>query len=262
MNSNLKYALAAAALALASQAAAQQITLYESEGYSGRALNARKEVRNFKDAGFNDVASSAVVSGSRWEVCQHAGFGGYCVMLQPGYYPSLAATGLDNSISSARPVGTNERAQEFGLQPPPPLSRYDGYRREHERNYGGGYERGGERGYERPYEHPYERRYERRQELSIIFYEHEGYRGRNFKAVQDVSNFKDIGFNDIASSVVVSGSRWEVCEHARGNGQCIVLLPGSYPSLAAVGMNDRISSARPLSDDERGGGQQFGPPRR
>jgi Beta/Gamma crystallin len=258
MNSIFKYALALAALALATQAAAQQITFYENEGYSGRALNARNEVRNFKDSGFNDVASSVVVSGSRWEVCQHANFGGYCAVLRPGNYPSLSATGLDNSISSARPISDYERQDEPGLRPAPPLARQDSYRRDQER----GYERGNERGYERPYEHPYERRYERRQEVSIVFYEHEGYRGRTFKAAQDVSNFKDIGFNDIASSVVVSGSRWEVCEHARGNGQCVVLLPGSYPSLAAVGMNDRASSTRPLNDDERGSGQQFSPPRR
>src|SRR5206468_5752458 len=59
------------------------------------------------------------------------------------------------------------------------------------------------------------------------------------------------GFNDRASSVVVDRGRWEVCEDARFEGRCVVLRPGSYDSLARMGMNNRISSVRPLPRNAR-----------
>jgi hypothetical protein len=54
------------------------------------------------------------------------------------------------------------------------------------------------------------------------------------------------GFNDRASSVIVRGGWWEACEDARFGGQCVTLRPGSYANLAAMGLNDRISSVRPV----------------
>ena len=53
-----------------------------------------------------------------------------------------------------------------------------------------------------------------------------------------------MGFADRASSLVVSGASWEVCDNVGFNGRCIVLRPGRYPSLATLGLNDRISSVR------------------
>jgi uncharacterized protein YcfJ len=48
--------------------------------------------------------------------------------------------------------------------------------------------------------------------------------------------------------VVVDRGRWEVCEDARFAGRCVVLRRGSYDTLAGMGLNDRISSARPVAD--------------
>jgi uncharacterized protein YcfJ len=45
----------------------------------------------------------------------------------------------------------------------------------------------------------------------------------------------------------VTGQRWQVCEDARFRGHCVVLRPGQYPMLSAMGLNNRISSARPIS---------------
>lgn len=78
----------------------------------------------------------------------------------------------------------------------------------------------------------------------ITFYEGEDYRGRSFAASSWVSDLRSYGFNDRASSVIVSKGRWEVCEDARFEGRCVVLRPGNYDSLRAMGMNDRISSVR------------------
>ena len=82
----------------------------------------------------------------------------------------------------------------------------------------------------------------------ITFYEGEGYRGRAFTTGKEIRNLERFGFNDRASSVVVDRGRWEVCEAPRYEGRCVLLRPGSYDSLRALGMNDRISSVRPASD--------------
>ena len=82
----------------------------------------------------------------------------------------------------------------------------------------------------------------------ITFYEHDGFRGRAFTTNKQVWNFSNHGFNDLASSVVVERGSWEVCTDARFEGRCVVLRRGSYESLSGLGMNDKISSVRPVSD--------------
>lgn len=78
----------------------------------------------------------------------------------------------------------------------------------------------------------------------VIFYENEGFRGRVFSTGGEVANFSNYGFNDRASSVVVERGRWEVCEDARYEGRCVILVKGSYDSLRNIGMDNRISSVR------------------
>lgn len=82
----------------------------------------------------------------------------------------------------------------------------------------------------------------------ITFYEGEDFRGRSFAASSWVNDFTRYGFNDRASSAIITGGRWEVCEDTRFDGRCVVLRPGNYDSLRAMGMNDRISSVRPAGD--------------
>jgi len=85
----------------------------------------------------------------------------------------------------------------------------------------------------------------------ITFYEQQGFNGRSFTTEQRIGNFSRHGFNDRASSVVVLHDRWEVCENVRFEGRCVVLRPGRYPSLVAMGLNNRISSVRAISPDAR-----------
>jgi len=103
MRTTYRTLLGVAALALATQAVAQ-ITLYQDEGFRGPVFSTGKAVGNFDRTGFNDRASSAVVERGRWEVCENARFEGRCVVLQPGNYPSLSGFGLNDRISSVRPV--------------------------------------------------------------------------------------------------------------------------------------------------------------
>src|ERR1700716_136883 len=85
----------------------------------------------------------------------------------------------------------------------------------------------------------------------VTFYEVEGFRGRPFTVNRTLWNFEPTGFNDKARSAVVDRGRWEVCEDAGFQGRCVVLRPGSYDSLAGMGMNAKISSVRPISQNAR-----------
>src|SRR5215213_9612917 len=81
----------------------------------------------------------------------------------------------------------------------------------------------------------------------VSLYEQDGFQGRTFSTEQRVPNLERTGMNDRASSVIVTNQRWQACEDARFTGRCTVLRPGQYPSLTAMGLNDRISSLRPLA---------------
>lgn len=83
----------------------------------------------------------------------------------------------------------------------------------------------------------------------VTFYQHKNFEGRSFNTVRQVADFKRLGINDRASSVVVDRDWWQVCEDVRFGGRCVVLRPGRYPSLAAMGLNNRISSVRIMDTD-------------
>ena len=126
--------LAAAALLAAGHALAQ-VTFYEGEGFRGRAYSARGTVDNFANVGFNDRASSVVVDRGRWQVCEDAGFNGRCVVLRPGSYESLRGMGLDNRVSSVRPVPPRPQYAVTEAPPPLPAPTYEYRQRPNERLY-------------------------------------------------------------------------------------------------------------------------------
>jgi uncharacterized protein YcfJ len=133
MNTRLKTALAVAALVVAAQASAQ-VTFYEQEGFHGRSFTTQRQIGNFDRFGFNDRASSVVVRGERWEVCDDVRFRGRCVILRPGHYPNLAAMGLNDRVSSVRTVNRNARFNDDRYAPAP-VPVYDSQRRRNERLY-------------------------------------------------------------------------------------------------------------------------------
>jgi uncharacterized protein YcfJ len=119
MGNAMKAMLCATALTLATQAAAQ-ITFYDGDGFRGATFRVDRTLDNFAPTGFNDRAASAVVERGRWEVCTDAGFQGRCAVLSQGNYPSLAAIGLGSAISSVRPAGNVQYADEVPPPAPPP----------------------------------------------------------------------------------------------------------------------------------------------
>jgi uncharacterized protein YcfJ len=133
MNAILGTVLALAGAAFATQAAAQ-VVLYEREGFQGRSFSTEERVGSLERYGFNDRASSAVVLRDRWEVCEDARFKGRCIVLRPGRYPSLAAMGMNDRVSSVRTVSRNARFDDDRYAPAP-IPVYDNHRRRDERVY-------------------------------------------------------------------------------------------------------------------------------
>jgi uncharacterized protein YcfJ len=133
MNSRLKILVSMSALLLSAQAMAQ-VTFYEGEGFRGRAFTTSRQLPDFRRSGFNDRASSVVVDRGRWEVCEDSRFQGRCVVLRQGSYDSLGRMGVNNRISSVRPVSGRVRHDN---ESPEPLSApsYEYRRRSNERVY-------------------------------------------------------------------------------------------------------------------------------
>jgi hypothetical protein len=102
---HILFATALAGCAVA--AAAQEITLFEGENFSGQRFAANGSMPNLDPSGFNDRASSAIIRGGTWQLCSEAYYRGNCVTLQPGNYPTLGAMGLANRLSSLREIGWN-----------------------------------------------------------------------------------------------------------------------------------------------------------
>jgi uncharacterized protein YcfJ len=134
MNHHILKSTLAVAAALACTQAVASITLYQGEGFRGRAMTFDRPIDNLERVGANDRASSIIVDRGRWEVCDDAGFRGRCVILRRGNYDSLNTLGLNNSISSLRPVGERVR-MEAEVAPPPVAPVYEYRVRPSERIY-------------------------------------------------------------------------------------------------------------------------------
>jgi hypothetical protein len=82
-------------------AAADSITFYQNDNFSGHQVTADRAVSDFTRNGYNDRFQSAIVHDGRWELCLDADFN-LCAVFAPGAYPSLGA--YAGRVSSARPV--------------------------------------------------------------------------------------------------------------------------------------------------------------
>ncbi len=314
MNILLKCMLGLMAGVVVTSAAAGEVTFFEREGFAGRSFSASQPVADFARHGFNDRASSAVVVDDRWEVCQDTRYGGRCVVLRPGPYPSLAAMGLDGRISSARIASADARADDRRDRAPMDAEvsffereGFDGRTFTARRPVadlqragfndrassvvvvGVRYEVCDDVGFRgrcvvlRPGRYaslaamgldnrissvravPADARIAEDRyapapvDGQVSFYEREGFGGRFFTTERPIADFQRYGFNDRASSAVVLGDRFEVCSDVRFGGRCVILRPGRYPSLAAMGLGDRISSVRPVPWDARVGDDRYAP---
>jgi len=89
-------------------AARAQIILYEHEDFRGQSIRGTDVVKNLRDSGFNDKASSIKVLSGTWEVCSDANFRGDCTVLEPGQYRSLNDMAMNDRLSSLRRVSDGQ----------------------------------------------------------------------------------------------------------------------------------------------------------
>ncbi len=94
----------------------------------------------------------------------------------------------------------------------------------------------------------------------VTFYENDNFQGRSFTTKRQIGNLERWGFDDRASSAVVLSDRWEVCEDVRFRGRCVILRPGRYPSLAAMGIDDGVLSVRTVNKGARYDENRYAPP--
>lgn len=80
----------------------EPIVLFAHAQFDGRRVELHGDSRSLTDFDFNDQAGSIVVNEGRWELCEHADFGGRCIVLGPGRYDHL--DDMNNRISSVRRV--------------------------------------------------------------------------------------------------------------------------------------------------------------
>ncbi len=190
------------------------ITLFESQGMTGRSVTLGGPVANFDDLRFNDRASSAIVVRGTWQICTDANFSSNCETLRPGRYENIG--GVTGRASSARPIDGGSGSGGGG-----------GGRAGWGGSGGGGWQ-GGPR---------------------IVMYEGPNFSGRSHTVSEDIlPNFSGSGFNDRATSLRVEQGYWLICTDANFGGQCRTLGPGDYATLP-YGLSNSISSARKISNE-------------
>ena len=106
-------------LALVLPTAFAQITIYEHPNFEGKSVTTQAPMSALTRSTLNDRASSAIVTSKRWEICDADRYQGSCTVLRPGQYPSLSAMGLDDRVSSVRPVNRRVRDDDLRYAPPP-----------------------------------------------------------------------------------------------------------------------------------------------
>jgi hypothetical protein len=198
-------------------AGGSSIVLYENDDFRGRSYTSSNSVSNLNDGGFNDRASSAVVRGGRWQICENAYFGGRCETLGPGEYRSLRTMNLNDKVSSVRELGWT----------PDGGGGWNGGNRPGG-NWSGGNWGSGNR---------------------AILYVNGNLTGPSFVVEPSgIANLGSMGFNDRASSLRVESGYWIFCSDANFQGECRTFGPGDYPTLPR-GLDNRISSGRRVSNN-------------
>lgn len=81
----------------------------------------------------------------------------------------------------------------------------------------------------------------------LTLYGRPDFQGRSMTTVEPIRNLEREGFANRASSAVVRGVPYQLCGDRGFEGRCVVLAPGRYPSLSAMGLNDAVVSVRPAA---------------
>jgi hypothetical protein len=196
------------------------IVVYTAPNFRGRSLVFSDDISDLRRVNLNDRISSVRVLGGRWVLCTDINYVG-CRSVAADI-PDLNAIGWGGRISSIR-EGQNWWNAGGGS-----------------RGYGSSYEGGGRSGYPGG---GYEQRGNENQVATLTLFLEPNFRGRSYQTQREVRNLVDVGFNDMAASIRISGGRWQVCTDKNFQGQCLVVTRNM--NELATNFMRQISSIRP-----------------
>lgn len=183
------------------------IAVYTRPNFSGRSWVFSDDVRDLSQVGLNSQISSVRIYGGRWQLCERVNFGNCQSVTRD--VPDLRAAGIDNRVSSIREEGDWGRGRSGGSSGGPPGGRGGG---------GSGW--------------------------MITLFDDRGFSGLSFSARGEIRNLADVGFNDLASSIIVTGGRWQICTDRDFRGQCETIT--ANVGRLGSNMDNQVSSVRPL----------------
>jgi hypothetical protein len=230
MKPTVRLVVAALALAAGSAYAAHgsEVTLYKGQKFTGDKLSLTDASANLAHQSFHNQASSAVITGGRWEFCSSPEGRGDCVVLNPGRYERLDQK-IYHRMESVRPVGEAWPSKEKQRTA---LAQRDDRREARE-----------ERREERREDRREERREARRADRGAIdLFPGADFRGRPLRLEQDIPSLDGSRMDDRVSSLIVHDGVWQACTRPGYEGRCQTFQPGQYPSIER--MDDRIASLR------------------
>jgi hypothetical protein len=186
---------------------------YTAPNFRGRSLVFSHDEADLRNLGLNDRIASVRVLGGRWQICTDINYVG-CRSVTADI-PDLGAIGWRSRISSIR-----EGERWWGESGGRAGGTGSGYGR-------GGSGRGGAEN----------------QVPTLTLFQEPTFKGRSYLTQKEVRNLADVGFNDMASSIRVSGGRWQVCTDKNFKGDCQVISRDM--NELATNFTRQISSIRP-----------------
>ena len=183
------------------------LELFGQPGMRGKSMKLDRDAPTLEGSGFNDRASSLVVTEGTWQLCSDAGYSGTCRTYSPGQYPDLGY-GMAKEVSSARLVRAYRNAPAV---------------------LGGGFEAPAA---------PAEG-------ARVILFDSNDFRGESLAVSGMNGALSRSGFDNAAASMIVEGGRWLFCSEPYFRGDCKVIGPGRYRTLRDVGLERNIASLRP-----------------
>ncbi len=249
---------ALAIVGLGAAAHAQTAALYWDSNFQGRSQAVIGPVADLTASGFNDQASSVRLQG-HWELCEHANYGGRCATLS-GDVRNLSDWALNDRVTSLRPASGRPDRPQPG-RPGRPGSGWDDGGRSSAVVYRDANFSGAEARYDGEQANlggaPFNDQISSmrlRGQWEVCTDAH--YRGSCQILEGDIRNLSSHGLNDRISSMRPTrhygngggrggdqGRRITVWRDADYAGPARELR-GEQPNLAAVGLNDQISSMR------------------
>lgn len=203
-----------------SRAQAPDVELYDQPQFNGVRLTLSADAPDLAAYGLSGRVASLVVRRGQWEFCTHAQYSGACITVGPGRYGDLPAA-LRGTLASVR----NASAVAGGRPTVPPPAPYP----------------------QSPQSPPPPLPPQARPPVdvdAVVLWERADFSGNRLGVSAANPRLSNQAFNDTANAVDIYRGRWQLCQHADYNGECVVLAPGRY--VLSGRLANGLTSLRPV----------------